>query len=109
MRQPSEIQPHGGVVVFPNAFGKAELEYAALCLWTVCRDRGAWGPVRAEEMRKKIQNDPQLRALFGNPFARVDFFGLVDKGLAVQHKDRSIELTPQAIERLYEVAPARTR
>jgi len=103
---PSDIAPRGGIFL-PGAFGKAELEQAALCVLLVCQKRGAWGLVAWSDVKALIKaGDNPLADFARNPFFRPDFHGLEQKGLARWDCDR-LALTEQAIARMHEIAPAR--
>ena len=84
--EPSSLRDglRGGIFI-PGAFGKAELEFAAMLLIHYCAEMGnKWQGVSWPEMQKFLKARDQLPEwkILHNPFFRPDFRGLVPAGLA---------------------------
>ncbi len=89
---PADIRPRGGIFL-PEAFGKSELETAAVLLVYYFQEPGVWAPFRPDEWSMWLKNKALARdnrhidTLMSNPFLgaqfAVGFWGLVHKGFIV--------------------------
>jgi hypothetical protein len=122
--KPSEVNLFWGFPPLVDTFGKTEIECAAFYIVrTLAVNGDAWRGVRWTEiadvikdsmervnlplppLEKASREDVFVKDLATNPFARPDFFKLVDKGFArwlgkEGEKNRPIEFTDHGFERL---------
>ncbi|MEM6988886.1 MAG: hypothetical protein AAF721_00270 [Myxococcota bacterium] len=92
-------------------FGRCEAEVAAaFLLWTLTSNGDEWRPVRPKEIgeaiRELLDSEAEPPPWMNNPFARPDFYELVERGFAVWSSDeienRPIEFTPAGLDQLRE-------
>lgn len=78
---PMDVKPVNGWL-FPDAFGKAEAEAAAVLVVRYAQTVECWAPFRLAELvawvRSRVDHDKSIQALVSNPFLRVDLgFGIL--------------------------------
>lgn len=121
--KPSEVRLFGSFLPLGDTFDKTEVECAVFYIVRTLAVKGdTWRPVRwtdiglviGESMAKVMmplppevpsRKDLFVKDMATNPFARPDFFKLVDKGFArwlgeEGDENRLIELTDSGFERL---------
>jgi hypothetical protein len=109
--KPSDLAP--SMPFLPNAFGKCELEYAAVLviLWHLDNKLETWTRISCEDLIKWVFSSelPIVQSLRTNPFLVPDFHGMRERGFVVGWATREEPgiFSALAIERLETVVVRR--